>query len=139
MVTQGHRSRSIDFHCISASLPKFIRERGTSNGMTMSQQIKPHLFFLARLRAESNKASLIKTMTEDVLLAIAEMARLLYQRQIPIMQRDDAYFDSQKRVLRVLLSNGVGNERKRQTLIKHRGLLDRMLRPFYLNLVAAQK
>ena len=105
----------------------------------MSQHIKPHLFFLARLRAESNKASLIKTMTEDALLAIAEMARLLYQRQIPIMQRDDAYFDSQKRVLRVLLSNRVGNERKRQTLIKYRGLLDRMLRPFYLNLVAAQK
>ena len=107
--------------------------------MTMSQHIKPHLFFLARLRAESNKASLIKTMTEDALMAITEMARLLYHRQIPIMQRDDDYFDSQKRVLRVLFSNHIGNERKRQTLIKYRGLLDRILRPFYLNLVAAKK
>lgn len=90
-------------------------------------------FLFSRLRDTKTKQGLILNMSPKGLAVLAVMARLIRRNKIPIMQKDYSYFEKNDQILKVLASSRVTFKRKRSTLITHRALLDRMLRPFYLH------
>ena len=89
---------------------------------------------LLRLQAADpqERRLIIDRLPEEAIEATTHLARMLVNRDIPILRRDRSKFREEALALRQLASAMISLRRKRTTLASHLSLVPFILRPFYL-------
>lgn len=101
--------------------------------MEMSQTfLRIHYLNALRDASSSNRYQMIQNITPGQMGAIAEVARHVINRLIPIMIIDVRYFRRYRLVIRQLSSTRASFAVKRRVLLHHCAILPRLLRIFYL-------
>ena len=94
------------------------------------------IYYLVKLRELTVEVRLFflkKYISPDTLNCIGEIARKIYNENIPILERDIIFFDDMDLVMRFLFSDKISFRRKKAMLIHNHTIINRLLRNFYIH------
>lgn len=101
--------------------------------MEQSQVMQNANFLRELSHAHHNRqAVLITTTNRRQIAAISDVVRHLLNHDIPVLSHDRSHFRHQRLVMRHLISARISTARKKEILLIHRSLVQRLLRDYYL-------